>query len=82
MNLNDIKAALKEFLCSNLGIEKDSLEYDTPLFGEGIGLDSIDSLEIIAFVDGEYGIEMTGVGKEHFYNIDSIASFILEHTEA
>ena len=82
MNINETKAALKEFLCSNLGIEENALEYDTPLFGEGIGLDSIDSLEIIAFVDGEYGVEMTGVGKEHFYNIDSIANFIMEHSEA
>lgn len=82
MNTNETKAALKDFLCSNLGIEPDSLEYDTPLFGEGIGLDSIDSLEIIAFVDGEYGVEMTGVGKEHFYNIDSIAAYVIENAEA
>lgn len=82
MNELEIKASLKDFLCGTLGIEADVLEYDTQLFGDGeIGLDSIDSLEIIAFVDGEYGVQMTGVGKEHFFNIDSIASYIMEHKE-
>ena len=35
--------------------------------------------EIIAFVDEEYGVDMTGVGKEHFLNIDSIADYIESH---
>lgn len=82
MNETAIKSALKDFLCDNLGIEPDALENDTPLFGEGIGLDSIDSLEIIAFVDSEYGVQMTGVDKAHFYNIDAIAAYITENAEA
>ena len=80
--MNEIKASLKTFLCNTLGIEADVLEYDTQLFGDSvIGLDSIDSLEIISFVDEEYGVQMTGVGKEHFFNIDSIAKYISEHKE-
>lgn len=79
MNEQEIKAGLKDFFCSSLGIEADALEYDTPLFSDGIGLDSIDSLEIIAYVDSTYGVSMTGVGKEPFYNIDSIAAFIVSH---
>lgn len=75
--MEEIKAGLKTFLCDNLGIDENDLQYDTPLFGDGvIGLDSIDSLEIISYVDGEYGVQMTGVGKEHFKNIDSIAAYI------
>lgn len=82
MNELEIKAKLKTFLCENLGIEAGVLEYDTALFGDGdIGLDSIDSLEIISFVDEEYGVQMTGVGKEHFLNIDSIAAYITAHRE-
>lgn len=77
MEETKIKEGLKEFFCDNLGIEADALEYDTPLFSEGIGLDSIDSLEIIAYVDSTYGVPMTGVGKEHFYNIDSITAYIV-----
>ncbi|MCH5158203.1 MAG: acyl carrier protein [Clostridiales bacterium] len=75
-----IKQGLKDFFCNNLGIEADQLEYDTPLFSDGIGLDSIDSLEIISYVDGEYGVSMTGVGKDHFYNIDAIAAYIVANS--
>lgn len=80
MNELEVKKSLKDFFCTNLGIEADVLEYDTPLFSDGIGLDSIDSLEIIAFVDSTYGVSMTGVGKEPFYNIDSIAAYIVSHS--
>ncbi len=76
----EIKAKIKNLICSTLGVEADALEYDTALFGDdSIGLDSVDSLEIIAFVDEEYGVDMTGVGKEHFLNIDSIADYIESH---
>ena len=79
MDMEAIKKELKEFFCDSLGIEASALEYDTPLFSDGIGLDSIDSLEIIAHVDDKYGVSMTGVGKDPFYNIDNIAKYIVEH---
>ena len=80
MEANDIKNGLKEFLVNDLGVDGDSLDFDTALFGAGpVGLDSIDSLEIISYVDGEYHVNMTGVGKEHFYSIDTIAEFICAH---
>lgn len=81
MNANDVKAKIKDMLCERLGIEPEALEYDTTLFGEGIGLDSIDSLEIISAIDEEYGVEMTVVGKEHFKNIDALAAYVLAHKE-
>lgn len=82
MNELEIKESLKNFICTTLGIEADVLDYDTQLFGDSvIGLDSIDSLEIISFVDSEYSVQMTGVGKEHFANIDSIAAYITTHQE-
>ena len=75
MSTNEIMPKLKDFLCENLGIDADVLEFDTQLFGDGeIGLDSIDSLEIIAYVDDEFG-----VGKEHFYSIETIAKYIEEN---
>ena len=47
----EIKSKLKAFFMSDLGVDGDVLNYDTPLFGEEIGLDSVDSLEIIAFIE-------------------------------
>lgn len=79
MSEMEIKEKLKDFLCSDLGIEPSSLEYDTLLFGDGIGLDSIDSIEIITFIDETFGVDMTGVDKEHFQNIDALASYIVAH---
>ena len=75
MEANDIKNGLKEFLVNDLGVDGDSLDFDTALFGAGpVGLDSI-----ISYVDGEYHVNMTGVGKEHFYSIDTIAEYICAH---
>lgn len=80
MELNEIKNGLKNFLVEDLGVDGDSLGFDTALFGAGpVGLDSIDSLEIISYADGEYHVNMTGVGKEHFYSIDTIAEYIAAH---
>lgn len=81
MNANEVKAKIKEMLCERLGIEASELEYNTPLFGDGIGLDSIDSMEIIAAIDEEYGVSMTGVGKEHFQNIDALAAYVVANAD-
>ena len=72
----EIKSKLKAFFMSDLRVDGDVLNYDTPLFGEEIGLDSVDSLEIISLVDGNLGVSMTGVAKENFQSIDTIAAFI------
>lgn len=60
MNQEEVKSKLKAFFMSDLGVDGDVLKYDTPLFGEEIGLDSVDSLEIISFVDSNFGVSMTG----------------------
>ena len=49
------------------------------LLCDGIGLDSIDSLEMIAAIDKEFGVSMTGVGKEPFYNVESLAKYVAAH---
>ncbi|MBD5426231.1 MAG: hypothetical protein K2N31_08805 [Treponemataceae bacterium] len=77
MEKTEVQAKLKEFFMSNLGVDGDILQYDTPLFGEEIGLDSVDSLEIISFADDEYGVSMTGLPKETFLSINTIADYIV-----
>ncbi|MBR6081130.1 MAG: acyl carrier protein [Treponema sp.] len=80
MEKDEIKAKLKEFFISNLGVDGSVLNYDSPLFGDEIGLDSVDSLEIISFVDDEFSVSMTGQGKEHFQSIDTITDFIVANS--
>ena len=77
MNSEEMKNKLKAFFMSDLGVDGDVLQFDTALFGDEIGLDSVDSLEIISFVDSTFGVSMTGVAKENFRSIDTIAAYII-----
>ena len=74
----EVKQQLKDFFVNELGVDANELQYDTILFNEGIGLDSIDSIEIISFADEAFGVSMNGVAKEHFLSIDTIAQYIAD----
>ena len=54
---------------------------DDSLFGEGLGLDSIDALELIVMLDKDYGIKLTDPkeGKNIFRSIDAMADYISAH---
>jgi acyl carrier protein len=76
---------LKQQLIEALNLEDmtpDDLETDMPLFGEGLGLDSIDALEIILLLEKHYGIriENPGEGKSIFYSVKTIADYIENHS--
>ena len=79
MKDTEIKAALKEFFVNELGVDASELEYDTILFNEGIGLDSIDSIELVAFIDEKFGVQTSGIDRSNFKNIDSLAAYIVAH---
>lgn len=51
---------------------------DEPLFGEGLGLDSIDALELIIMLEKEYGIKVQDIeiGKKIFQTFDSMREYI------
>ena len=59
-------------------MEPVDIDASAPLFGEGLGLDSIDALEIIVLLEKEYDIKINDPreGKEIMYSIESLASFI------
>ena len=77
----EIAEKIKNILVENLRIPAEELDYEIELFGDGIGLDSIDSLEIIAGIDQEFGVQMTGVAKENFHNIEALSKYVMEHME-
>ena len=77
----EIAEKIKNILVENLRIPAEELDYEIELLGDGIGLDSIDSLEIIAGIDQEFGVQMTGVAKENFYNIEALSKYVMEHME-
>lgn len=78
-------AELKQKVVEALNLEELSAEEineNTPLFGaDGLGLDSIDALELIVLLDKEYGIRLSDPkqGKEIFYSIVTMAEYIQKH---
>lgn len=60
------------------GMTPDQIDNDAPLFGEGMGLDSIDALELIVILDKHYGIKLKSPaeGKNVFQSINCIADYI------
>ncbi|NMM47888.1 phosphopantetheine-binding protein [Marinigracilibium pacificum] len=72
---------LKEDIISQLNLEDLSVEDigdDEPLFGDEIGLDSIDALELIVYLEKSHGvkIESPEEGKKVFNSIKTMAEFI------
>ena len=79
--INQIKVELIKALHLD-DMKPEDLDADAPLFGEGgIGLDSIDALEIIVMLEKNYGIRLSNVseGKAIFKSIRSIAEYVKEH---
>lgn len=75
----EIAEKIKAMLVENLRIPADELEYTSELFGDDIGLDSIDSIEIIAGIDNLFGVQMTGAARENFQTIETLTRFVEEH---
>ena len=63
------------------GMKPEDINNDDPLFGEGLGLDSIDALELIVLLEKNYGIKLDnpGKGREIFGSINTFAKYISEN---
>jgi acyl carrier protein len=75
---------LKVQLIEQLNLEDmkpEDIDPDEPLFGEGLGLDSIDALELIVLLEKEYGIKIENPkdGQKVFFSVRTMAEFIEEH---
>ena len=57
------------------------LQFDEPLFGEGLGLDSIDSIELIVLLGREYGINIQDPkeGRKILVDINTMVAYIEQH---
>ncbi|MGB5989146.1 MAG: phosphopantetheine-binding protein [Marinifilaceae bacterium] len=78
--MEQIIKELKEELIEALNLEDttpDDLDENEALFGEGLGLDSIDALEIILIIERLYGIRMENKDKEIFYSIKTLAEYVV-----
>ena len=62
-------------------IEAEDIDADAALFGEGLGLDSIDALELVIGLEKEYGVSIPDaeVGKQVFQSVRTIAQYIVDN---
>ncbi|MEP7165089.1 MAG: phosphopantetheine-binding protein [Ferruginibacter sp.] len=75
-----LKKQIVEFL-NLLSVNPDDIKDNEPLFGEGLGLDSIDSIELIVLLNREYGIviEDPKEGRKVLVDINTMADYIEKH---
>ena len=79
--MEELILKLKQEIIEVLNLEDvkpEDIENDAPLFGEGLGLDSIDALELIVLMEKNYGIKLQdpAKGKEIFKSINVMADYI------
>ncbi len=80
--MQSLDLEIKNLIISTLnleGVSPDDIETDAPLFGDGLGLDSIDALELGLAVKNQYGVVLSAESEEmrqHFYSVATLATFI------
>ena len=75
---------LKEHLIEELNLDEiapEDIDAEAPLFGDGLGLDSIDALEIILILEKFYGIKLknSAEAKPIFYSVKTLAEYIMQN---
>lgn len=79
---DQLEDRLKQMIVDTLAledVEPASIETDAPLFGEGLGLDSIDALELALAIHSEFGVkteENDERNREYYHSVKSLAEFI------
>jgi acyl carrier protein len=77
---------VKQMIIESLRIEgmsPDEIETDAPLFGEGLGLDSIDALQLVVAMEKDFGVVVpdAATGTKVFASVRSMADYIAEHNK-
>ncbi len=72
---------VKEVLISGLNLEDitpDDIDDDSALFNEGLGLDSVDAIELVVILDNEYGIKFENMNelKDIFATVETLTDYI------
>lgn len=80
----DIRAELKQAIIKELHLEDvtpDDIVEDAPLFGEGLGLDSLDAIELVVLIQRHFGVNIDDVeeARNAFSSINALVFYIEEH---
>ena len=84
--LEQIRKKLKNLLVTNLSfadIKPEDIKDDEILFEEGLGLDSLDAVEIVVLLQRNFGLEIKDMdqGKKIFFSVDTLTQYIYENTK-
>lgn len=84
--MQDLKTTLKQQIIESLnlqGMKPEDIDDNAPLFGEGLGLDSIDSLELMVLLERNYGIKIEDAreGRKVLTSVQSMADYIQQHQQ-
>ncbi|OGP98488.1 MAG: acyl carrier protein [Deltaproteobacteria bacterium RBG_19FT_COMBO_52_11] len=84
---DDLVLELKKLIIGTLRLEDilpEDIEDDGPLFGDGLGLDSIDALELVVALEKVYGVVIpdSEVGEKVFRSVNTLARFVKEQSTA
>jgi len=83
--MSDLELEIKKLIISSLNLEDyqpEDITSEESLFADGLGLDSIDALELGVALQKKYGLELTNVTKtegKHFYSVATLAKFVTEN---
>jgi acyl carrier protein len=83
--MSDLELEIKKLIISSLNLEDyqpEDITSEESLFADGLGLDSIDALELGVALQKKYGLELSNVTKtegKHFYSVATLAKFVSEN---
>jgi len=81
----DVVVRVKRLIVENLhldGLTPEMIDEEAPLFGDGLGLDSVDALELVVAVEKEFGIRIKSneIGRDVFSSVANLSRFIAGRT--
>lgn len=79
--MTDTRQKIKALIVESLqldGVAAESIGDEQPLFGEGLGLDSVDALELVVALERSFGIKIGSrdVGRDAFASVATLAAFV------
>jgi len=85
--MEELKKQIKEIIVRDLklqGVKPEEIEDAAPLFEEGLGLDSLDAVELVVLVQKHFGVQIEDMdeGQAAFRSVDTLARFIDERRGA